>query len=447
MNQEFTSQHLYKYLCGEAINVKDGKYIIPIEVNNCVHDIELLAIGNDIFFNFEKYAELLGITYEKDRNGIYNTQFRHKPNEIVKFKFEIDESKQTKLNEMEKINFLSDSFYTILQNKPINNLSKVRTNNLFGQLDFLGNAEIKIDDSFTLKIKDYIKLGNGIPTTAWMLLDCFLIHFTEQTIKDTRIRLPLNKYMEMRELSDPKTAREQVLRDMKALQLIEYEAREKIGRKWVNSGIVSIFGGTGYIKNSVIYFNFNTDFYNALLTYRVMEYSKETLKLNPKQNPHAYYFSRYIDENYRLNEGKERVSIISIATLMNKAPHLLTYNEVMESPTHKGRVYDFIIEPVIRDLDSIDRLYYDFVKDNGDIITNPLDLFKGTGGYEKFITSKIKIDYGEYINHTQRIERQKKHTEKARRIKQNNAKTKGLELRITALENEKSGGNGWVIGG
>jgi len=335
---------------------------------------------------------------------------------------------------------LEHFFYKMLQGKATNAISKVKTTNLIGQIDMLGNAEIKIDSTFTLRIKNYKTLTNGISTTTFMLLDCFLIHFTEQSKKDVRIRLPLRKYMEMRELNDLKSARAQVLSGIEALKLIEYEALEKIGGKWKPSGSISIYGGTGYIKNGIIYFNFNVDFFNVLLNYRVMEYSKETLRLNPKQHPHAYYFSRYIDENYCMNEGKERVSIITIKTLIKKSPLLPSYDEIIQSPTYKGNVYRGIIEPVIKDLDSIDRLFYDFIDKAGKIIDDPLITFKGTGGYMEFISSKIRINYSDYEQHTERIERRKRHTEKAHKIRSGKEKTKELEARIAALESAEKGG-------
>ena len=330
---------------------------------------------------------------------------------------------------------LIEAFVPFLQSKAINAISKTKTRNLTSQLNLLGDAEIKVSDTFTFRIKDYQKLTNGIPTTAYMLLDCFIIHFTKHPNKEAKIRLSLSEYMKMRNLSDAKSARVRVLRDIEALKLIEYEAKEKIKGKWKSSGAISIYGGTGFIENGIIHFNFNMDFYEALINSRIMEYSKDTLKLNPKRHPHAYYFSRYLDENYRMNEGKERVSIITVPTLLTKSPQLPTYDEVVAQ--HQGAIYRHIIEPVIRDLDSIDRLYYDFVTDNGEIIEKPLDYFKGENGYSKFLAAKIKIDYGEYKQHTKRIEQRKKHVAKAKRDNRTQAKIAKLEKRISDIENKE----------
>ncbi|MDP8218166.1 MAG: hypothetical protein P9M03_05520 [Candidatus Theseobacter exili] len=303
---------------------------------------------------------------------------------------------------------LTKDFYFMLQGKGTNTLTKTKTSFIPDQqIGIFGNARIKVDDTFTLTIKDYRELKNGISTTAYMLLDCFVIQFTETGTKDCSIRLPLKKYMEMRGLKDEKTARKQILADIEALRKIEYEASEKIRGRWVRSGSVSLYGGTGFIKNSIICFNFNVDFYNQLLNYKVMEYSKETLKINSNQHPHAYYFSRYIDENYRLNEGKDRVHVISISTLIEKAQELPSYETVkLTNRNYKGR----IIEPVIRDLDSLDQLYYDLLDKEGNIIDDPKEL-----NYEEFIACKIKIDYADYPIHKKRIANKDKYSKKPRR--------------------------------
>ena len=330
-----------------------------------------------------------------------------------------------------------EDFKHILQGQALNALTKVKTKNLLK--DKAGNAGVKVDNNFSLTIKEYSTLPGGIPITAFMLLDCFVIHFTNQPIKSVCIRLPLSEYMDMRRLSDVKAAREQVLRDIEALKKIEYQAREKIRGKWVQSGSVSLYGGTGYIKNGIIHFNFNADFFNTLLTYRIMDYSVETLRLNPKQHPHAYFLSRYIDVNYRVNEGENRVKTISVATLIKNAPYLPTRDEVMKSASYRGNIYNAIIEPIVRDLDSIERLYYDFIDENGVTIDDPLNTFKGIGGFERFISSRIQVDYSDYEKHPKRIERKRVHTARASKTRASKKKTTELETRIAALEDKRQG--------
>ena len=307
-----------------------------------------------------------------------------------------------------------ENFHLILQGRALNTLTKTKTRNLPpAQIGLLGDAVIKLDNDFKLTIKKYAELKNGIRTTAYMLLDCLVIHFTEAGARSPQIRMPLKEYMEMRGLKDEKEARAQVLEDMEALKRIEYEAKERIRGKWVHSGSISIYGGTGFIKSGVIYFNFNADFYSQLLNYKIMEYPKELLKANPKTNPHAYYFGRYIAENYRMNEGKERQNCITIQTLLEQSPELPSYETVMATDR---AVYKRIIGPVIRDLDSIEQLYYDLVNKDGDIIDNPQGLT-----YDDFIACKIIVDYSDFPKHEQRIAKRAKHNSKSKSKSTNKA--------------------------
>lgn len=303
--------------------------------------------------------------------------------------------------------FNNNDFAKILQGKGTNALMKIKTTStLEGQIDFMGAATFKTDSDFTLIIKDYAELMNGIPTHAWKLFDCFMLVFTKD--KNPSIRLPLKDYMAMRGLKDLKSARKQVLESMDALSKISYEAKEKINGRWVHSGKISLFGGTQIIKNGVIQFNFNTDFYGQLLNYRVMDYPPGVLKTNDNKYPNAFYFHRFIVENYTMNEGKERVSFINVKILMSKSPKMPSYEEVMSS---NRNVKDRIIRPFIKDLDSLDNVYYDIVaEDKKTIIDNVEELT-----YSQFIKCYVKIDYTDYPRNIKRLERKRKHQEATRK--------------------------------
>lgn len=299
--------------------------------------------------------------------------------------------------------FGNKDFVKMIQGKGTNALMKIKTSSVLeGQLDVMGAATFKTGDDFTLIIKDYAELMNGIPTHAWKLFDCFMLVFTQT--KDPSIRLPLKDYMDMRGLKDIKSTRKQVLESMDALSKISYEAKEKIKGRWVHSGTISLFGGTKIIKNGIIYFNFNADFYGQLIKYRVMDYPPMILKTNDAKNPNAFYFSRYIAENYRMNEGKDRLNFISVKTMLEKSPKMPTYEEVMNG---NRNVRDRIIEPFIRDLDSLDDVYYDIVSEDKETIIDHVEDLT----YGEFIKCYLKIDYTDYPKNEARLERKKKHQE------------------------------------
>lgn len=316
--------------------------------------------------------------------------------------------------------FSNKDFIKILQGNGTNALMKIKTTStLEGQIDFMGAATFEADNDFKLIIKDY---AEGIPTHAWKLLDCFMIVFTQT--KNPSIKLPLKDYMAMRGLKDPKSARIQVLESMNALSKIIYGATEKINGRRVHSGTISLFGGSKFIKNGIINFNFNTDFYGQLLNYKVykvMDYPPGVLKTNDKEHPNAFYFYRFIVENYRMNEGKERVSFINVKTLMSKSPKMLTYEEVMSS---NRNIKDRIIKPFIKDLDSLENVYCDIVaEDKKTIIDNVEDLT-----YSQFIKCYVKIDYTDYPRNIKRLDRKRKHQEA---IRKKTAKNKEYPKRTT----------------
>ena len=132
-----------------------------------------------------------------------------------------------------------------------------------------------------------------------------------------------------------------------------------------------------------------------------MDYSRETLTADPRTN--QYFFSRYIDQNYRVNEGRERVSTISIKTLLSKAQNLPTIEEVRKG-RHSPKAR--IIQPFFRDLDNIERLYYDVVGKDGQIIADPTNL-----DYDTFIQCSIRVDYSEYETHPERVKKRVRHIE------------------------------------
>ena len=190
------------------------------------------------------------------------------------------------------------------------------------------------------------------------------------------------------------------------MKKIEYTAKERIAGKWQDSGYISIWGGTGYIRNNIIYFNFNADFYETLSKCTAMPYMKDKLKINTKLYPHAYYFSRWIDLNYRMNEGKPRVNTITVKTMLEKAPLLPSYAEISRTTR---QYYKRIIKPFIENLDAIEHLYYDFIDEDNEVINDPAEEFKGAGGYNRFISSKLRIDYNDYPKHTKRLAARAKH--------------------------------------
>jgi len=298
-------------------------------------------------------------------------------------------------------------FIKIAQSKATNALPALFKKDL--QLDIMGNATAEaMGVSFI--IDGYKTLQAGLRTQAYMLNDALLYKFS-QTHSPT-VELPLKEYAEMRGLSGTKDQlkdlRKEVAADLEALAAISYRCKEKVKGKYQDSGVIRINGGTAIIKNGIIRWNYNADLIPWLERLPPIDYARETLTADPRTN--QYFFSRYLDLNYRRNEGKDRVQIIAIKTLLRQSPNIPTVAEVK---SRKASVKQKILVPLFRDLDRIDRLYYDVLDENKNIVEDPLQCDAET----VIAKYSIRADYSEYPSHPQRIKLRAK-SEKARAKKE-----------------------------
>lgn len=293
-------------------------------------------------------------------------------------------------------------FISIAQSKATNALPALVKKAL--QLDRLGNATAEANGVEFL-IESYSTLS-GVRTQTSMLNDVLLSKFS-QTHSQT-VELPLKEYAELRNISATKDQlkelRKEVVADLETLAAISYRCKEKINGKYVDSGLIKLNGGTAIVKNGVIRWNYNTDLIPWLERLPPINYAKETLAADPRTN--AYYFSRFIDLNYRINEGKSRQDVISIRTFLSKSPNIPKIEDVKQS---RNSAKKRIIIPFFRDLDSLERIYYDVIDEDGNIVDDPLSL-----EYDRFINCSLHIDYSEYPEHPERLKSRKNWEVKAR---------------------------------
>lgn len=293
-------------------------------------------------------------------------------------------------------------FIKIAQSKATNALPALFKKDL--QLDVMGNATAEAG-GVSFMIDKYTTLAGGIRTQAYMLNDALLSKFS-QTHAPT-VELPLKEYAEMRGLSGSKDQlkdlRKEVAADLEALASISYRCKEKVKGKYQDSGIIRINGGTAIIKNGVIRWNFNADLIPWLERLPPIDYARETLAADPRTN--QYYFSRYLDLNYRRNEGKERAPIIAIKTLLQQSPNIPTVEDVKGI---RGSIKQKILVPLFRDLDRIDRLFYEVLDENKAIVEDPLKCDPETVIAAYF----IKVDYSDYPSHPQRVKQRERREKK-----------------------------------
>lgn len=263
----------------------------------------------------------------------------------------------------------------------------------------VGKGKGKVD----FVLRDALENG-GLKTQDQMLLDALLMEF-QKTHQQTTA-LPIDDYLRLRGRevtpSNRKEMRKEVLASLERLQNIRFSYNEKVRGKYYARGNVRLNGGTAVIENGVIKWNWNTSFMDSLMQLPPMDYAKETLLADPRTN--VYYFSRFLDLHQRRNEGKPNANTVTILKLLEVARNIPTIEEVKaKKDSHRRR----IIEPVFRDLDSIDRLLYSVYDADGNEV-EPADLTD----YETFIGCKIVFTLEGRPENLERIAARKKREKK-----------------------------------
>lgn len=198
--------------------------------------------------------------------------------------------------------------------------------------------------------------------TTYRLLDALTVQFTENGSNSTLIQLPLKDYMNKCGLKDVKSARKQVKIELDNLYRLSIEWHDKENGKNKDYAKTRICDSVG-IKNGKILFNLTPAFYSYLSKTHIMPYPKQLYKINAQYNPHSYYFLRKISEHKNMNSGKKNEDIISVKTLLEAAPLLPTYKEVMAGDKH---IQQRIIDPFERDMDKLfETLSWEYAHRNG----------------------------------------------------------------------------------
>ena len=312
-------------------------------------------------------------------------------------------------NILKDLIFQSKDFVQVSQNKATNTFPLL-PNTAFKLVDKDSKTALATARGVDFKLENY-NTKRGIRTQTSMLLCAILAEYAKA--RNQRVEIPLVEYAKLRgrackSKNQLNEFRAEVKSDLDILRGLSWKYKERIDGKFVDSGFINLCGGTALIIRGVITFNFNTDLLPSLNRYAPADYPKEIWTADPRTS--VFQFGRYIAQNYRQNEGKERQDLITVRALLATTDKIPSYDEVMKSNRNLRR----ITEPFFRDLDEIESLFYEVIDENGKKIVR--DEYRDLD-YQTFINCSLVIDYSDYPSHDERIagrkKRQKKNTAKA----------------------------------
>lgn len=317
-------------------------------------------------------------------------------------------------------------YYPILQNKPVNQLAHTMTKkpeeSYFDKIT--GEVMIALEE-FILRITNYKNLPQGITTSAVMLLDIILYKADHQ---GKSIEIPLKEYMHIRGLSDVKSARQQLDRDLKQIFSINFECNHN--KKFIR---INMFEYQAEIKEGKINILLTTSFYN-LITNPYLNGKKmfmflpaEALKINLKHNPNSYYFIRYISLHKHMNLNKHNEHRISVKSLIESNPNFT--DRYLKAD--RKRFSEYVLDPFQRDLNILIDIK---ILTNWEYETHP----KAPETFDEFLESYIIVTWNDYPEEkTKKLQqKRKKHAEKRKEQKAAKKKLAALENRLNELENK-----------
>jgi len=196
------------------------------------------------------------------------------------------------------------------------------------------------------------RLPREIRQTAAVLFDRMMIAMAAAGTNEPFGGFSLREYMDERGLSDEKSLRQQIERDLDIIYgaSINFVRRGKSG-DFRDMRIISDKG----IKNGIVFYEFTRAFFDALLNNKntrlmYMQFPVALLKAaNIKNNPWAYFLGRRAALHRHMNRGHANENIIGIDTLLAACPDFPTLKEVMAS---SGNITRRIIEPFERDMNA-----------------------------------------------------------------------------------------------
>lgn len=284
-------------------------------------------------------------------------------------------------------------FRTMKQNNITSNTNKL----LLAKKNRGKLGEMCIEDkNFTLSIEDYDTLEQflgkkdfsegRIPISTVKIFTAFIVKLTETGCNNSVVKISLSELAKMygKDITKNtlKDLRKQINKDMKILRNVKITYTPKrrniaCGEDYIDT---YLFGGTKGIKNNIIFFKFNEDFFKILQNQKTFLYlPMELLGFNEKYNPHSYLLLQYITEHRRINTGRINENKIKVKSIYEHCKTLPRYEDIQNNRAVNER----IIAPFERDLDNIQSFTWEYEK--GQPFT-----------FNEWLESYIVVNWGSY---------------------------------------------------
>jgi len=284
-------------------------------------------------------------------------------------------------------------------NKATNDLIAALVKPSMGQTNILNNLEVPVSRTLTLTFEDINKIETPKTVNGMKLFVMLLQKFIEHPNKDGDVQMSIDEIKLLRGYSNWETAYRETRKAINELSKIGFEVKDRNK----SSGYIRLNAGICFIKNGILYWRFTKEFLPWIVgkgNY-IADVPKEVLST---KYTNSFYLGYYISIDHRRNEGKADRKI-SVKSLINCCPDL------KEKYEKRDRLKQYIMEPLIRDLNNIsgETFYFDWYGPDG----NRIDIIENVKTND-FLNCSIQVDYSDFPQHPARL----KHAATRRRQEQ-----------------------------
>lgn len=287
-------------------------------------------------------------------------------------------------------------FKPMLQGTGTNRLTQVSTRSAHPDVDAVTGEATITEGPLTVFIAGYNALTGGLRVSTHKLLDAFTLVLTSQNhyrgdTLNTLVSIPLDDYMHQCGVPLTKASKDKMRRkvkeDLEALYNTSIEWTEPAGNEgtkdYAKMRVISMHG----IRSGNIIVRFSEDIARYLTHAYVMQYPMELFRLD-ERNPSSYYVGKKLLLHNSIDNNKRRktANLLSVKALLESAPDIPSFEEVMRGDRHLERR---IIQPLENALNALaGTISWEYANAKGvPLSSRQLDNF----GYDTFIRCYVRF--------------------------------------------------------